>query len=97
LMRRMHDGYPSGHLFHADFAACDAYAGIDAAAPKVRGPVTLVLGARDQMALPKMAAPLVEALKPRRVVTLPVGHNLMSEDPDGVLNTINDALKQEAP
>jgi hypothetical protein len=48
------------------------------------------------MTLPKAATPLVEALKPRRVVTLPVGHNLMGEDPDGVLNAINAALKQEA-
>jgi pimeloyl-ACP methyl ester carboxylesterase len=96
LMRRMHDGYRAGHLFHADFAACDAYAGVDAAAPKVKGPVTLVLGARDQMTLPKMATSLIEALRPRRVITLPVGHNLMGEDPDGVLNAINDALKHEA-
>jgi pimeloyl-ACP methyl ester carboxylesterase len=96
LMRRIHAGYGAGHLFHADFTACDAYAGLEAAAPKVRGPVTLVLGARDQMTLPKAATPLIEALKPRRVVTLSVGHNLMSEDPDGVLNAINDALKQEA-
>jgi pimeloyl-ACP methyl ester carboxylesterase len=95
LMRRTHAAYAQGHLFHADFAACDAYAGLEAAAPKVRGPVTLVLGARDQMTVPKAAAPIVEALKPR-VVTLPVGHNLMSEDPDGVLNAIKDALKQEA-
>ena len=29
-------------------------------------------------------------------VTLPVGHNLMAEDPDGVLNAIQAALKQEA-
>ena len=95
LMRRVHGAYTQGHLFHADFAACDAYAGLEAAAPKLRCPVTLVLGARDQMASPKGVTPLVEALNPR-VVTLPVGHNLMAEDPDGVLNAIQDALKQEA-
>jgi len=95
LMRRMHGAYTQGHLFQADFAACDAYAGLDTAAPKVKAPVTLVLGARDQMTMPKAAASVIEALKPR-VVTLPVGHNLMAEDPDGVLNAINAALKQEA-
>jgi len=95
LMRRMHRGYPQGHLFQEDFTACDAYAGLEAVAPKVRCPVTLVLGARDQMTAPKAAAPIVEAFKPR-VVTLPVGHNLMAEDPDGVLNAIHTALKQEA-
>jgi pimeloyl-ACP methyl ester carboxylesterase len=94
LMRRLHGAYTQGHLFHADFMACDGYAGLEAAAAKVRCPVTLVLGARDQMAPPKMAAPLVEALKPR-VTTLPVGHNLMGEDPDGVLNAIKAALQQE--
>jgi pimeloyl-ACP methyl ester carboxylesterase len=95
LMRRMHDGYRAGHLFHTDFSACDAYAGLEAAAPKVKAAVALVLGARDQMTPPKAAAPIVEALKPS-VTTLPVGHNLMSEDPDGVLNAIQAALKQEA-
>ena len=95
LMRRMHRGYTQGHLFQEDFTACDAYAGLEAVAPKVRCPVTLVLGARDQMTPLKAAVPLVEAFKPR-VVTLPVGHNLMSEDPDGVLNAIHTALQQEA-
>jgi pimeloyl-ACP methyl ester carboxylesterase len=95
LMRRMHSGYAQGNLFHADFSACDAYGGLEAAAPRLRCPVTLVLGARDQMTSPKAVAPLMAALRPR-VVTLPVGHNLMAEAPDGVLNAINDALKQEA-
>jgi pimeloyl-ACP methyl ester carboxylesterase len=40
-------------------------------------------------------APIVAALKPR-VITLPVGHNLMAEAPDGVLNAIIDALAQAA-
>ena len=95
LMRRMHRGYTQGHLFHEDFTACDAYTGLEAVVPKVRCPVTLVLGARDQMTPPKAVTPIAEALKPR-VVMLQVGHNLMSEDPDGVLNAILNALKQEA-
>ena len=94
-MRRMHRAYTQGHLFQQDFEACNVYAGLEAVAPKVKAPVTLVLGARDQMTPPKAAAPIVEAFKPR-VVTLPVGHNLMAEDPDGVLNAIQAALKQEA-
>jgi pimeloyl-ACP methyl ester carboxylesterase len=91
----MHSGYAQGHLFHIDFTACDAYAGLEAAAPKLRCPVTLVLGARDQMTVPKAAAPIAQALK-ARVITLPVGHNLMAEDPDGVLNAINAALQHAA-
>jgi pimeloyl-ACP methyl ester carboxylesterase len=95
LMRRMQRGYGQGNLFHADFSACDAYAGLEAAAARARCPVTLVLGARDQMTSPKLIAPIVAALKPH-IVTLPVGHNLMAEDPDGVLNAIDAALKQAA-
>lgn len=95
LMRRMQRGHAPGNLFHDDFKACDAYAGLEAAAPRLKCPVTLVLGARDQMTSPKAVAPIVEALHPR-VVTLRVGHNLMAEDPDGVLNAIAAALTQEA-
>jgi len=99
LMRRMQRGHalaqPQANLFEADFSACDAYAGLEAAAAQVRCPVTLVLGAKDQMTSPKATAPLRAALKPQ-VVTLPCGHNLMAEDPDGVLRAIDGALKQAA-
>ncbi|KAB2869801.1 MAG: alpha/beta hydrolase, partial [Burkholderiaceae bacterium] len=91
LMRRMQRGCTTGNLFLADFRACDAYAGLEAAAPRVRCPVTLVLGARDQMTSPQAVAPLVAALHPR-VVTLPAGHNLMAEAPDGVLQAIDEAV-----
>jgi len=96
LMRRMQRGHAAGNLFHAAFSACDAYAGLEAAASKVRCPVTLVLGERDQMTSPQAVAPIVAALTPR-VVALPVGHNLMAEAPDGVLDAINDVLSQEQP
>jgi pimeloyl-ACP methyl ester carboxylesterase len=93
LARRTQRGYTQGNLFLADFSACDAYNGLEAAASKVRCPVTLVLGSKDQMTPPKAIAPIVAALKPR-VVTLPTGHNLMAEAPDGVLNAIRDAVAQ---
>jgi pimeloyl-ACP methyl ester carboxylesterase len=96
LMRRMQRGYTQGNLFHADFSACDAYAGLDTAAARLRCPVTLVLGAKDQMTSPKAIAPLMAALKPH-IVTLPAGHNLMAEAPDGVLNAIRDAVTQSEP
>ena len=48
------------------------------------------------MTSPQAVAPIVAALKPR-VVTLPVGHNLMAEAPDGVLDAINDALRGDQP
>jgi pimeloyl-ACP methyl ester carboxylesterase len=87
LMRRMQRAYGHGNLFHADFAACDAYRGLEAAAARVGCPVTLVLGARDQMTPPKAVAPIVQALRPR-VETLAAGHNMMAEDPDGMLDAI---------
>ena len=92
LMRRTHAGHRGGNLFHADFTACDAYAGLAQAAPRVRCPVTLVLGERDQMTPPKATAPLVEALKPR-VVTLPSGHALMGEVPDALLDALREVLR----
>lgn len=92
LMRRMQRGWSGGNLFHHDFAACDAYGGLAPAAAALRCPCTLILGARDQMTSPKAVAPLLAALKPA-VVTLPSGHNLMGEVPDGVL----DALKAVVP
>jgi pimeloyl-ACP methyl ester carboxylesterase len=95
LMRRMQRGHAANNLFFEDFAACDSYNGLEAAAAKVACPVTLVLGARDQMTSPKAAAPIVGALQPH-VVTLPVGHNLMAEAPDGVLQAIVEALAHEA-
>jgi pimeloyl-ACP methyl ester carboxylesterase len=93
LMRRMQRAYTQGNLFHADFAACDAYAGLEAAIPGIRARATLVLGARDQMTSPKAVAPLIAGLKPA-VVSLSAGHNLMGEAPDGVLDAIVGALAQ---
>jgi len=92
LMRRMQRGYAQGNLFHFDFAACDAYCGLEKAAGALRCPTTLVLGERDQMTPPKATGALQQALKPE-VVTLPVGHNVMAEAPDDVLDAIVAALQ----
>jgi len=97
LMRRTLQGgerWLSGsgrNLFEHDFAVCDRYAGGLQAAAKVRCPVTFVLGARDQMTSPKVTAEIAGALK-ARVVTLPSGHNLMAEVPDGLLGALRDTL-----
>lgn len=91
LMRRILRGWSGGNLFHFDFAACDAYAGLEAAAAALRCPTTLILGDRDQMTSPRAVAPLVAALEPR-VVRLASGHALMAEAPDGVLDAIRDTL-----
>ena len=90
LMRRLQSTYAAaghGNLFHHDFLVCDGYAaGLEAAA-KVRCPTRLILGSNDQMTNPKTATELAEALN-ANCVTLPAGHSLMGEAPDGVLNGI---------
>lgn len=84
------------NLFVHDFGVCDRYAhGLEAAA-LLRCPVTLVLGARDQMTTPKTTHAIAAALK-ARVVMLPAGHTLMAEVPDAVLNALRHALKEPLP
>jgi pimeloyl-ACP methyl ester carboxylesterase len=91
LMRRVQAGQRDTNLFHHDFTLCDRYAsGVEAAA-KVRCPVDLVLGARDQMTMPKQAREIAQALK-ARVSTVDAGHALMAEAPDAVLSALRRAL-----
>ena len=91
LMRRMQALDASTNLFLHDFTVCDRYAhGLEAAA-QVRCPVTFILGERDQMTSPKATKDIATALE-ARVVTLPGGHSLMQEVPDGVLNAVRATL-----
>lgn len=91
LMRRTLRGQSGLNLFHHDFSVCDRYAtGMEAAA-RVRCPVHFILGAADQMTSPKAAREIAAALK-ARVHTLPCGHSLMHEAPDGVLDALRTAL-----
>lgn len=96
LMHRLQAAYAAaghGNLFHHDFLVCDAYAhGLEAAA-QVRCPVQFILGTQDQMTPPKVTAALAQALK-AQITTLPAGHSLMGEAPDGVLNALQQFLKQ---
>lgn len=94
LMRRLQAIYAAaghGNLFHHDFGVCDRYAGALEAAARVHCPVRLILGAKDSMTLPKAAGGLAQALK-AEIVSLPAGHSLMAEAPDGVLNALKDFL-----
>jgi pimeloyl-ACP methyl ester carboxylesterase len=95
LMRRVqaHAQQQQGiNLFAHDFGVCNAYSGGEQAAQKVQCPTTLVLGAQDQMTLPKGSMALA-ALLQARVHTLPgTGHHLMAEAPDGVLAAVRSAL-----
>ena len=86
-------GHGSGaaNLFQHDFSVCDRYANGLQAAALVHCPVTMVLGARDQMTPPRSAAALAAALK-ARIVTLPAGHSIPAEDPEGLLAALREAL-----
>ena len=94
LMRRTLAGAPGldgSNLFEHDFRVCDRYANGLQAAEKVRCPVTFVLGERDQMTTPKHTREIAKALR-AHIVTLPAGHTLMTEVPDGVLNALRESL-----
>ncbi|MBC7993011.1 MAG: alpha/beta hydrolase [Rhizobacter sp.] len=99
LMRRLQSAYAvtgQGNLFHHDFLVCDGYtAGMESAA-KVRCPSLLIVGENDQMTPPKSAKPLTDALN-ANCVTLPAGHSLMGEVPDGVLNELRSFFARSSP
>ena len=72
-----------------DLHACAAYANGVEAARSLRCPALVVIAARDLMAPPKSAQPVVDALKAPRVVSLPdCGHAMMAEQPDAVLDAL---------
>ncbi len=95
LMRRVQDHAHKQqgiNLFAHDFAVCNNFRGGEQAAAAVVCPVTLVLGAQDQMTLPKASVQLAQQLN-ATVHTLPgTGHHIMAESPDGVLAAVRAAL-----
>ncbi len=91
LMRRTQAGCHDTNLFLHDFQVCDRYGAGMEAAGRVSVPTTMILGERDQMTPLRAAGELARALS-ARVVTLPCGHSLMAEQPDGVLNAVRTAL-----
>lgn len=92
LKRRIQARQPALNLFEHDFKLCDGYANAEAAASRVACPVTLILGALDQMTSPKQTALLETWLKPR-VHRLPAGHEIMAEAPDAMLAALRQALQ----
>ena len=93
LMERSRPG-----VLYADLRACESYADGLTAAARVRCPVLLILGARDQMAPAKNAVALLDALRGKRVLTIPdCGHSLMTEAPDAVLDALREFLLDTGP
>lgn len=86
------------NLFHRGFVACDRYTGAEAAAQALTCPTLFILGKQDQMTPAKAAKGLIglarQTQSPVEVVGLDVGHNQMSEDPDGTLQALFGFLKR---
>ena len=91
LMRRVQAGQRDCNLYLRDFEVCNNYRNGLVAASAVACPVDLVLGAKDQMTMPRQAAELAAALK-AQVTTVDAGHALMEEAPDAVLAALRSAL-----
>ena len=87
LMQRMGARNPA-QLFYTDFKACNDYANGEAAAASVACPTLLLQGARDVMTPPRSARQLAASLGQAKVVTVDAGHQMMSEQPDAVLDAL---------
>lgn len=93
LMRRVLASDPTGQVFYRGFKACDDYRGGEAAMARVQCPTLFLLGQRDAMTPPSAAAPLQALARQGRTRTLPCGHNLMAEDPEGVLAALRELMQ----
>jgi pimeloyl-ACP methyl ester carboxylesterase len=91
LMRRVQAAGHGTNVFLHGFDVCNRYASGLAAAARVACPVTLVLGAADQMTPPRATRELAAALK-ARVVTVKSGHHQLAETPDDTLAAVRAAL-----
>ncbi|MBM3570163.1 MAG: alpha/beta hydrolase [Alphaproteobacteria bacterium] len=89
---RLLERNPPGVLA-ADFAACNAYRGAEAAMARVTCPAKLILGANDQMTPAGKSDLLLKGLKRATKTVLPdCGHMLMVEQPDGLLAALKELL-----
>ncbi len=92
LNRRVLASNPRVNVFHRGFKACDSYANAENAVTQLTCPVLFLLGAADQMTLPKAAQPLVAraqaAGKTVKVTYVPGGHHQMTETPEETLAAI---------
>ncbi|HTN27130.1 MAG TPA: alpha/beta hydrolase, partial [Burkholderiales bacterium] len=84
-------------VLHAGLKACNDYADGIGSAAKVKCPVLLILGDRDQMTPRKAAGALVDALPGARTVALPSGHSIMAEAPDATLDALIEFIPAPAP
>jgi pimeloyl-ACP methyl ester carboxylesterase len=93
LMKRVLASNPQVNVFHRGFAACDRYAGGEAAIEQVQCPTLFVLGKGDAMTPPKAAQSLQQKARNARTVLVDGGHNMMAEAPDQVLFALRDFVR----
>ncbi|MDH3499669.1 MAG: alpha/beta hydrolase [Acidimicrobiia bacterium] len=89
LLERNHPG-----VLANDLAACAAFDGAVDAAAEIRAPTLLLLGSADLMTRPAQAAPLQAKLNQQTIVLDGVGHSMMMENPDGVIDAVADFLRK---
>lgn len=76
-------------VLYADFKACNDYAPGTDAAGKVKCPVLIVAGRRDQMTPPRAAQELARNIPHAQTLLLEdTGHAMLSEQPDAVLDAL---------
>jgi pimeloyl-ACP methyl ester carboxylesterase len=95
LMRRVLSSNPRVNVFHRGFSACNDYVQENQALAQLKraqAAMLFIVGRWDQMTLPKMAQPLIDAAPHAKVVTVEAGHAMMSEAPDAVLFALQDFL-----
>ena len=104
LMRRVyHSGMASNtreNVFHIGFNACNSYEGAFSALNRLvagiksaQSAIIFILGAADQMTIPKAAQGLIDLAPGAKVVKVPGGHQLMTEAPEETLAALAGFLK----
>ena len=79
----------SRDVLYTDFNACNDYTGGADAAQRIKCPVLIVAGSRDQMTPPRATQEFMRRIPHAQTVLLDgAGHALMSEQPDAVLDAL---------
>jgi pimeloyl-ACP methyl ester carboxylesterase len=93
LMQRI-AGASDAPVFNIDLVACNSYTGGEKAAAAVVCPTLFMLGSMDMMTPARSAAALRTAIAGSQTVMLACGHNMMTEQPDQVLDSLRAFLNR---